>query len=117
MNYRALTVIGILAAFVWCMACSFFIAAIGLCSSVSVRWETGGVSPSALVRQQKYAKQDGLSNQPQVTLWQVYSAQEIMDADMGSTAADVVVVFGTCEDITSKTILVGSLPSQSDTAG
>ena len=117
MNYRALTVTGILAAFVWCMACSFFIAAIGLCSSVSVRWEIGGVSPSALVRQQKYAKQDGLSKQPQVTLWQVYSAQEIMDADMGSTTADVVVVFGACEDITSKTILVGSLPSQSDTAG
>ena len=56
MNYRALTVTGILAAFVWCMACSFFIAAIGLCSSVSVRWETGGVSPSALVRQQKICK-------------------------------------------------------------
>ena len=62
-------------------------------------------------------KQDGLAKQPEVTLWQVYSAQEIMDADMGSTTADVVVVFGACEDITSKTVLVGSLPWQSDTAG
>lgn len=36
-----------------------------LCSSVGIKWENGGISPIALVRQQSYAKQDGAAEQPE----------------------------------------------------
>ena len=87
------------------------------CASISVRWKNGGVSPSALVRQQNNAKKDGIADQPEVTLWQVYSAQQIMDSDMRNTTANVVAVFGECEDITTKSMLYGAFPSNSDTQG
>ena len=114
---RVLAVTAILTAFVWCMACSFYSTTMDSCASISVRWKNGGVSPSALVRQQNNAKKDGIADQPEVTLWQVYSAQQIMDSDMRNTTANVVAVFGECEDITTKSMLYGAFPSNSDTQG
>ena len=114
---RVLAVTAILTAFVWCMACSFYSTTMDSCASISVRWKNGGVSPSALVRQQNNAKKDGIADQPEVTLWQVYSAQQIMDSDMRNTTANVVAVFGECEDITTKSMLYCAFPSNSDTQG
>lgn len=116
-HYRVLAVTAILTAFVWCMACSFYSTAMDSCKSISVRWKNGGISPSALLGQQNYAKKDGLTDQPEVTLWQVYSAREITDGYLHNTTANVIVVFGDCEDITSESMLFGAFPSKSDTQG
>lgn len=78
-HYRALTTL--LATVLWCIACSFYSTAISHCTSVSIKWEKSGVSPSELIRQQTYARQDGAGNQPEVTLWQTYPEQEIMASD------------------------------------
>ena len=76
-HYRTLTISSLLAAVLWCTACSFYSTAISHCTSVGIKWEKGGVSPSELIRQQTYARQDGAGNQPEVTLWQIYPEQEI----------------------------------------
>ena len=80
-HYRTLTISSLLAAVLWCTACSFYSTAISYCTSVGIKWETSGVSPSGLIRQQTYARQDGAGNQPEVTLWQTYPEQEVMASD------------------------------------
>ena len=47
-HYRALTISAILAAVLWSFACSFYSTAISHCTSVGIKWEKGGVSPSEL---------------------------------------------------------------------
>lgn len=107
----------LLAVFFWCMACSFYSSAISLCSSVGIKWENGGISPIALVRQQSYAKQDGAAEQPEATLWKIHPDQEVRAADKKSMIADAVLVFGNCRDITTAIMLYGSFPAQSDQSG
>ena len=68
---------------------------------MSIKWEKGGVSPSELIRQQTYARQDGAGNQPEVTLWQIYPEQEIMASDKKEMKADIVAAFGDCGDVVS----------------
>ena len=45
----------------------FYSKAVNLCPGVEVKWENGGVSPAALVKQQTFARQDGAAEQPEVT--------------------------------------------------
>lgn len=116
-HYRALTISAILAAVLWCFACSFYSTAIGHCTSVSIKWEKGGVSPSELIRQQTYARQDGAGNQPEVTLWQTYPEQEIMASDKKKIKADIVAAFGDCGDIVSSMMTAGAYPARSDASG
>ena len=116
-HYRALSISAILAAVLWCFACSFYSTAISHCTSVSIKWEKGGVSPSELIRQQTYARQDGAGNQPEVTLWQIYPEQEIMASDKKKMKADVVDVFGDCGDISSSMLAEGAYPARSDASG
>ncbi|KJJ68073.1 hypothetical protein [Clostridium sp. FS41] len=116
-HYRALTISAILAAVLWCTACSFYSTAISHCTSVSIKWEKNGVSPSELIRQQTYARQDGAGNQPEVTLWQIYPEQEIMASDKKKMKADVVDVFGDCGDISSSMLADGAYPARSDASG
>ena len=104
-HYRALTISALLAAVLWCFACSFYSTAIGHCTSVSIKWEKGGVSPSELIRQQTYARQDGAGNQPEATLWQTYPEQEIMASDNKKMNVNVVTVFGDCGDISSSMLI------------
>ena len=100
-HYRTLTISSLLAAVLWCTACSFYSTAISYCTSVGIKWETSGVSPSGLIRQQTYARQDGAGNQPEVTLWQTYPEQEVMASDNQKMNVNVVAVFGDCGDISS----------------
>ena len=116
-HYRALSISAILAAVLWCFACSFYSTAISHCKSVGIKWEKGGVSPSELIRQQTYARQDGAGNQPEVTLWQKYPEQEIMASDEKKMKADVVDVFGDCGDISSSMLADGAYPARSDASG
>ena len=116
-HYRALTISALLAAVLWCFACSFYSTAINHCTSVSIKWEKGGVSPSELIRQQTYARQDGAGNQPEATLWQTYPEQEIMASDKKKMKADVVDVFGDCGDIVSSMLTAGAYPARSDESG
>ena len=116
-HYRALTISAILAAVLWCFACSFYSTAIGHCTSVSIKWEKGGVSPSELIRQQTYARQDGAGNQPEVTLWQTYPEQEIMASDKKKIKADIAAAFGDCGDIVSSMMAAGAYPARSDASG
>ena len=116
-HYRVLTISAILAAVLWCFACSFYSTAIGHCTSVSIKWEKGGVSPSELIRQQTYARQDGAGNQPEVTLWQTYPEQEVMASDNQKMNVNVVAVFGDCGDISSSMLIAGAYPAKSDVSG
>ena len=116
-HYRALTISAILAAVLWCFACSFYRTAISHCTSVGIKWEKDGVSPTELIRQQTYARQDGAGNQPEVTLWQIYPEQEIMASDKKKMKVDVVDVFGDCGDITSSMLTDGAYPARSDASG
>ena len=111
---RALVTSALLAVFFWCTACSYYNTAVSLCSSVGIKWENGGVSPIALSRQQACAKQDGASEQPEVTLWQTHSDQEVRNEHKKSMTADTVVVFGDCRDITSAIMLQGAFPARTD---
>ena len=104
-HYRALTISAILAAVLWSFACSFYSTAISHCTSVGIKWEKGGVSPSELIRQQTYARQDGAGNQPEVTLWQTYPEQEVMASDNQKMNVNVVAVFGDCGDISSSMLI------------
>lgn len=83
-HYMVPVIWALLAVFFWCMACSFYSSAISLCSSVGIKWENGGISPIALVRQQSYAKQDGAAEQPEATLWKIHPDQEVRAADKKS---------------------------------
>ena len=116
-HYRALTISAILAAVLWCTACSFYSTAISHCTSVSIKWEKNGVSPSELIRQQTYARQDGAGNQPEVTLWQTYPEQEVMASDNQKMNVNVVAVFGDCGDISSSMLIAGAYPARSDVSG
>ena len=112
-----MTISAILAAVLWCFACSFYSTAISHCTSVGIKWEKGGVSPSELIRQQTYARQDGAGNQPEVTLWQTYPEQEIMASDKKKIKADIVAAFGDCGDIVSSMMAAGAYPARSDASG
>jgi len=114
---KSLAAITLLAIILWCTACSFYGNVERLCESISVRWETSGISPAQLIRQQEYAKQDGADNQPEVTLWQETPEQEISDTGKRSAVASIITVFGNCEDITASTPLSGSFPARSDSTG
>ena len=116
-HYRALTISAILAAVLWSFACSFYSTAISHCTSVGIKWEKGGVSPSELIRQQTYARQDGAGNQPEVTLWQTYPEQEVMASDNQKMNVNVVAVFGDCGDISSSMLIAGAYPARSDVSG
>lgn len=116
-HYRALTISALLAAVLWCFACSFYSTAINHCTSVSIKWEKGGVSPSELIRQQTYARQDGAGNQPEVTLWQTYPEQEVMASDNQKMNVNVVAVFGDYGDISSSMLIAGAYPARSDVSG
>lgn len=116
-HYMVPVIWALLAVFFWCMACSFYSSAISLCSSVGIKWENGGISPIALVRQQSYAKQDGAPEQPEATLWKIHPDQEARAADKKSMIADAVLVFGDCRDITTAIMIYGSFPAQSDQSG
>ena len=116
-HYRALTISAILAAVLWSFACSFYSTAISHCTSVGIKWEKGGVSPSELIRQQTYARQDGAGNQPEVTLWQIYPEQEIMASDKKEMKADIVAAFGDCGDVVSSMPADGAYPARSDASG
>lgn len=114
---RALIIFVLLATVLWCIACCFYSMAISHCASVSIKWEKSGVSPAALVRQQTYARQDGAGNQPEVTLWQVYSEQEIIASDKKKMTVNVIAAFGDCEDIVSSILIAGAFPARSDESG
>ncbi len=114
---RVLMVSALLAVFFWCTACSFYGTAVSLCRGISVKWENGGISPLALTRHQTYAKQDGATDQPEVTLWQANSDKEVMTKDKRIMNTDVIVVFGDCRDITSAVMLHGDFPARSDQFG
>ncbi len=116
-HYRTLTISSLLAAVLWCTACSFYSTAISYCTSVGIKWETSGVSPSGLIRQQTYARQDGAGNQPEVTLWQTYPEQEVMASDNQKMNVNVVAVFGDCGDISSSMLIAGAYPARSDVSG
>ena len=116
-HYRALIISAILAAVLWSFACSFYSTAISHCTSVGIKWEKGGVSPSELIRQQTYARQDGAGNQPEVTLWQTYPEQEVMASDNQKMNVNVVAVFGDCGDISSSMLIAGAYPARSDVSG
>ena len=105
-HWTALVISGLTAVFLWCIACSFYSKAVNLCPGVEVKWENGGVSPAALVKQQTFARQDGAAEQPEVTLWQAASGYEVMSGDRKSMAADMVMVFGDCRaDVYKRQIL------------
>ncbi len=114
---RVLMVSALLAVFFWCTACSFYGTAVSLCRGISVKWENGGISPLAFTRHQTYAKQDGATDQPEVTLWQANSDKEVMTKDKRIMNTDVIVVFGDCRDITSAVMLHGDFPARSDQFG
>ena len=114
---RTLAALTLLTVFLWCMACSFYGKVENLCGSVSVRWQSGGVSPAALVRQEELARQDGAEDQPEATLWQEEPSQEVSDTGTRNSSTDIVTVFGNCEDITSTALLSGAFPARSDTLG
>ncbi|WP_320959269.1 hypothetical protein, partial [Hungatella effluvii] len=116
-HYRALIISAILAAVLWSFACSFYSTAISHCTSVGIKWEKGGVSPSELIRQQTYARQDGAGNQPEVTLWETYPEQEIMASDKKKIKADIAAAFGDCGDIVSSMMAAGAYPARSDASG
>ena len=116
-HYWALAISALLAAVLWCFACSFYSTAISHCTSVSIKWETSGVSPSELIRQQTYARQDGAGYQPEATLWQTYPEQEIMASDNKKMNVNVVTVFGDCGDISSSMLIAGAYPARSDASG
>ena len=84
---------------------------------MGIKWETSGVSPSGLIRQQTYARQDGAGNQPEVTLWQTYPEQEVMASDNQKMNVNVVAVFGDCGDISSSMLIAGAYPARSDVSG
>ena len=84
---------------------------------MSIKWEKGGVSPSELIRQQTYARQDGAGNQPKATLWQTYPEQEIMASDKKKIKADIVAAFGDCGDVVSSMPADGAYPAISDASG
>lgn len=109
-HWTALVISGLTAVFLWCIACSFYSKAVNLCPGVEVKWENGGVSPAALVKQQTFSRQDGAAEQPEVTLWQAASGYEVMSGDRKSMAADMVVVFGDCRAVTAAAMLSGRLP-------
>lgn len=113
----ALVISALTAVFLWCIACSFCSKAASLCPGVEVKWENGGVSPAALVKQQTFARQDGAVEQPEVTLWQAVSGYEVMNGDKKSIAADMVVVFGDCRAVTAAGMLSGGFPAGNDLAG
>ena len=116
-HWTALVISGLTAVFLWCIACSFYSKAVNLCPGVEVKWENGGVSPAALVKQQTFSRQDGAAEQPEVTLWQAASGYEVMSGDRKSMAADMVVVFGDCRAVTAAAMLSGGFPAGNDLAG
>lgn len=116
-HFPVTVLLALAAVFLWCTACIFYSTAISLCTSVAVKWEYGGISPAALVRQQTWAGQDGAADQPEATLWRIEAEQEIRNADKKSTTADVVAVFGDCRAITSANMLRGAFPARSDPSG
>lgn len=105
------------AAVLWCTALFFASRTAALTEAVSVRWQTGGVSPAALARQEGFARSDGAENWPEITLWEQTDAVAVTDGRERSSTANAIWTFGNCSDIANGRLLSGSFPARSDTEG
>ena len=114
---RALVFITLLALIFWCLAASQNGMIRKLSGSVSVRWDTGGASPAALLKYESYAREDGAVKQPEATLWQQGARQTVSDGEYRELDSSIITVFGKCEEVTSAQMLHGSFPAWSDTEG
>lgn len=114
---RVLAVLALAAVVLWCLSLAYCGRVQMLCGSVSVRWDSGGVSPAELERQLEYARQDKAQNMPQTTLWQEEARQAVRSDDERSAEADTVKVFGSCAAVTVHHIIAGAFPARSDTEG
>jgi len=111
-------VLATLALYAWCMGLHLAQQASPETASVSARWMTGGVSPSALYMQEARFKDDRLKGMPNTTLWRETPQQWISDGgEYNKTHAAVIELFGRMEDICRDKALIGGFPVAGDTTG
>lgn len=102
---------------VWCISTFASQRAGDMTNSVSARWSDGGISPAQLTAQEEYARQDGVQNLPELTLWENRGHLPITDNADRSTGAAVIELFGHCEEICFEGLLAGVFPARGDTSG
>ena len=76
---------------------------------VAARWNSGGVSPAQLEAQMGVLREDGAKGLPELTLWEEFDAQKLVNDDTSISCA-VTRVYGHGEDVFSFTVLKGGWP-------
>lgn len=101
----------------WCTSMLMAQRAEDMTRSVSARWTNGGVSPAQLTKLEEYARQDGVKNRPEITLWNENPTGQLSDNGNRTAEAAVVELFGNCEEVCSEELLKGWFPAKRDTDG
>ena len=83
---------------------------------VSVRWNTGGVSPAQLESQLDIFREDYTKGIPEMTLWTELPGQKPKSGEDTNISCDVIRIYGHGEDVFHYTVLQGSYPAKGDAA-
>ena len=77
-----------------------------------------GVSPAQLVREQRYALEDGREDPPARTAWKEQTGQSITDEAGGRSASvNLLTCFGSGDDLYPAPFLFGAMPVRGDAEG
>lgn len=117
---RALDILlPVAALLVWVLLLSFASQAGAFMEVTGVRYdEEQGVSPAQLVREQRYAIEDGREDLPTQTAWKE-QANQMMTDESGDRSAPVnlLTCFGSGDDLYPAPFLFGSMPVRGDVDG
>lgn len=109
----------LLALCAWVLVLSLASRAGDFMKAVSVTYgEEQGVSPTQILRDERYAAEDGKENLPTQTIWKEEKNQQLADEAEGRFAtAAVLTCFGSGDDLYPTAFLFGSWPARGDTQG
>ena len=111
--------LGILALLLWCLALCLAARLGEQTKSVSFRWAQGeGISPAAVLRQEKIAREDQMEEIPDIVIWKLQEEKTVSNQEQSREAStQLFSVFGAAERIAQAPLLKGAYPARSDIEG
>ena len=111
--------LGAAALLLWCLTLSLVARLGDLTGSVSFRWAEGeGISPAAVLRQEKIAREDQMEEIPEIALWKLKAETSVSNQEENREATtQLFSVFGTAQLIAEAPLLSGAYPARSDADG
>lgn len=118
-HWAASALLPLAALLAWVLVLSLAHQAAPFMALTSVRYGEGeGKSPAQLVREERYAREDGSEDLPAQTLWREQKDQQLTDETaFRFTGVSLLTCFGSGDDLYPAAFRFGAMPIRGDTEG